>query len=215
MRKLLILGLLLVPSLVLPAEDQADGSQNPMAGWVPPKVTNATKDKQEIQALFHAMEAAGRKGDLEAATALVDFPVMMMTDDGKGAGKSEPWGREKWMDVMRPFYAKPMKDVKVTHKPSIFLLSDALASVDDVATMTMGGKTVTTRSSTLLLRKDGEWRIKAMAEGGWGNVMAAQERATAGPKGTEQEQGTGSAGTPPASGGTGGGASAPEAPKSQ
>jgi uncharacterized protein (TIGR02246 family) len=215
MRKLLI-GLLLVPSLALPAEDQAAGSQNPMAGWVPPRVTNAAKDKQEIQALFHAMDAAGRKGDLEAATALVDFPVMMMTDDGKSAGKAEPWGREKWMDVMRPFYAKPMKDVKVTHKPSIFLMSDALASVDDVATMTMGGKTVTTRSSTLLLRKDGEWRVKAMAEGGWGNVMAAQERATSGPQGTDQQQGTGSSGAPPASGGTGGGgSSAPQAPKSQ
>ena len=35
-----------------------------------------------------------------------------------------------------------MKDMKVTHKPNVFLLSDSLASVDDVCTMTHGGKTI-------------------------------------------------------------------------
>ena len=40
--------------------------------------------------------AAARTGDLDAAAALIDFPVTMMTDDSKGQAKGEPWDREKW-----------------------------------------------------------------------------------------------------------------------
>jgi uncharacterized protein (TIGR02246 family) len=185
-----------------------------MAGWVPPKVKNEAKDKQEIQALFRAMDSAGKAGDLDAAAALVDFPVTMMTDDSKGEAMGEAWDRERWTGVMKPFYEKPMKDMKVTHKPTIFLLSDSLASVDDVATMTHAGKTVTSRSSTLVVRKEGKWRVKAMAEGGWGDMMAQspQGTATSPASPAAPSEGTGSgAAAPPASGGTGSGAMSPPA----
>jgi hypothetical protein len=79
----------------------------------------------------------------------------------------------------------------VTHKPDVFLLSDSLASVDDTATMTMGGKSVTSRSSTLLARVDGKWRVKAMVEGGWGDTMGPQK--TSSGEQPASSQGTGSA----------------------
>jgi uncharacterized protein (TIGR02246 family) len=190
--KRLVLAMLLVPSLALAAEEKtATPSDDPMAGWVPPKVTNAAKDKQEIQALFRSMEAAARTGDLDAAAALVDFPVTMITDDSKGEATGEAWSRERWTEVMKPFYDKPMKDMKVTHKPNVFLLSDSLASVDDVCTMTQGGKTITSRNSSFVIRRDGKWRVKAMAEGGWGDMMA------------EAPQGTASSTQEPAPGSTG------------
>jgi uncharacterized protein (TIGR02246 family) len=191
-------AMLLVPSLALAshhdaaeksAAKSAEASGDPMAGWVPPKVKNEAKDKQEILALFRGMDAAMRTGDLEGAAALVDFPVTMITDDSKGQAMGDAWTKEQWMEVMRPFYEKPMKDMKVTHKPSIFLLSDSLASVDDVVTMTHGGKTMTSRSSSLFIRRDGKWRVKAMAEGGWGDMMGAEGTAS-GASGA----GTGSAG---------------------
>jgi hypothetical protein len=31
---------------------------------------------------------------------------------------------------------------------------------------------MTSRNSTLLVRRGGEWRVKAMMEGGWGDMMA-------------------------------------------
>lgn len=226
--KRMLLAMLLVPaSLALAAEEpapegkKAAPSDDPMAGWVPAKVANETKDKQEILALMRSMEAAGKKGDLDAAAALVDFPVTMITDDSKGDAVGEAWSREQWVQVMKPFYDKPMKDTKVTHKPTIFLLSDSLASVDDICTMTTGGKTLRTRNSTLLIRRDGKWLVKAMAEGGWGDMMAAQGTASGaqGPasegaaSGTGTEgpgsQGTGSATEGPASQGTGSGAQSP------
>jgi uncharacterized protein (TIGR02246 family) len=195
--KRLMLALFLVPSLGLAAEKTAAPSDDPMANWVPPKVKGAAKDKQEIQALFHAMDAAGRTGDLEAAAALVDFPVTMITDDSKGEAMGEAWDREKWTEVMKPLYAKPMKDVKVTHKPEIFLLSDSLATVDDVTTMTKGGKTITSRSSMFLIRKDGKWRVKSMAEGGWGDTMAAAPQGSASGASQPSSEGTGSSAAEP------------------
>ncbi len=191
MRRLLI-ALLVVPSLTLGAEKAAETSADPMAGWVPPKVKSEAKDKQEIQALLRSMDAAGRTGDLDAAVALIDFPVMMMTDDSKGEAMGDAWDRERWTEMMKPFYAKPMKDMKVTHKPNIFLLSDSLAAVDDVCTMTQGGKTLTTRNSMVLIRTDGKWRVKSMAEGGWGDKMNQSQQGTASGAQGPGSQGTGS-----------------------
>src|SRR6266545_4746445 len=131
---------LIVTSLALavPAlsqEKTGSGGGDPMAG-------------------FKAMEDAGRKGDLDAASALVDFPVLMVTDDSKGEATAGAWSKEQWMQVMAPFYKKPMGDMKVTHKPSIFMVTDSLASVDDQQTMTLGGKKVATRTTSLLVRKN-------------------------------------------------------------
>jgi len=177
-----LLAMLLAPSLALAAEQgtSAGSSGDPMAGWAPPKVKNEAKDRQEIQALLRAMDAAAAAGDLAAAAALVDFPVTMLTDDSKGQAMGVAWSREQWIEVMKPFYEKPMKGMKVTHRPTVFLVSDSLASVDDVVTMTHGGKATTSRNSMFLVRRDGKWRAKMMAEGGWGDMMAQQGSGAAG-----------------------------------
>jgi uncharacterized protein (TIGR02246 family) len=144
---------------------------------VPPKLANPEKDKKEIQALIQAMDAASKRGDIDAAAALIDFPVLMATDDSKGEGMAETWERERWIEMMKPFYSKPMADMKVTRKPDIFLLSDSLATVNDVSTVKMGPKTVTMRNSTLVLRRDGKWLVKGMAEAGWGDMPQMQDTA--------------------------------------
>jgi hypothetical protein len=153
------------------AAEQGGAQGDPMAGWKPRKVASEAADKKQIMALFQAMEDAGQKGDLDAAAALVDFPVLMVTDDSKGQASAEAWSREQWMQVMAPFYKNPMPDMKVTHRPSIFLVTDSLASVDDLQTMTLGARKLATRTSSLVVRKDGKWLVKSMVEGGWGDAM--------------------------------------------
>jgi hypothetical protein len=188
----LLVAMLLVPALALAAEEKtASAGEDPMAGWTPPKLESAAKDKKEIEALMKSMEAAAKRGDIDAAAALVDFPVLMATDNKNGEGMAETWERERWIEVMKPFYAKPMPEMKVTHKPSIFLLSDSLASVHDVATMKMGAKTITMRNSTLLVRRDGKWLVKGMAEPGWGDMPQIQSAGAAGS--AAPSEGTGSA----------------------
>ncbi len=211
----LVLAMLLVPSLALAAEEKpAAGSGDPMAGWVPPKVKNEAKDRQEIQAVFKAMDAASRTGDLDAAAAMIDFPVTMITDDSKGQASGDAWSREQWTQTMKPFYEKPMKDAKVTHKPTIFLLTDSLANVTDVYTMAQGGKSITARTSMLLVRRDGKWRVKTMTEGGWGDVMGqGQGAASAGQgAGSGTSGSTGGAGETPATDGSQRDVQAPKEP---
>jgi len=175
MRKLAVAVALSLAVLPAVAAETAAGnaSENPMAAWKPPRVTREAQDKKEIGALWKTMQAAEKAGDLTAAADLVDFPVLMMTDNSKGDGMGEAWNREKWTQVMEPFYKRPHPDMNATHKTSIFLMSDALASVDDVCTMKMSGKTMTVRNSTLLVKKNGKWLVKAMAEGGWGDMVAS------------------------------------------
>jgi Domain of unknown function (DUF4440) len=169
-------------ALVAPAlgAEAQPAQGDPMASWRPPKVPADQKVRKEILALFGKMEAAGKKADLEAAAALVDFPVLMVTDDSKGEAQAGAWTKEQWTEVMKPFYAKPMEG-KVKHKPTVFVVTDSLATATDTWTMTMGGKTTSGRNSTLFVRKGGEWKIKAMMEGGWGDMpMPGQEQAGAG-----------------------------------
>jgi len=171
---------LLVMTSTLPAGAE-ETKTDPMAGWKPPVIRNAEKDKKEIAAFLKAMEDTGTKGDLEAATALMDFPVLMSTDDSKGEASAETWTREQWVGVMKPHYAKPMPPGMVSNgKPTIILVTDSLAMVGWPWTMKMGPKTLSGQSAMLLIRKDGAWKGKSMVEGGWGNAMADSASAAAG-----------------------------------
>jgi Domain of unknown function (DUF4440) len=189
MRKLAVAVVAL--AFTVPLGARAKDAADPMAAWKPRKVMNAEKDKKEIGALFMAMHEAGKKGDVDAAAALVDFPVLMVTDDSQGQAMSDSWTREKWLQVMKPFYS-PHPEMKVKHKPAITLLTDSLATIADEATITMGKKTVTARSSTMAIRKDGKWLIKAMVEGGWGDMMKEQPTSSAQPGTAPSGTGTGS-----------------------
>jgi len=188
---------LLVSATTALAAEQQPAEENPMAAWKPPKLAHESDDKKQITALFKAMEDAGKKGDLEAAAALIDFPVLMITDDSKGEATGEAWTREQWSQVMAPFYKKPMGGT-VTHKPTIFVVTDSLASAGDEWSHTMGKNKMSGRSATLFVRKDGKWLVKAMVEGGWGDAMKQPAPGAAG-------EGGAAPGTP-AGGGTGGAA---------
>jgi hypothetical protein len=187
-RWLLAVSCAALSSVALAADPGTQG-KDPMAGWKPPQLSHEAQDKQEIAAVLKQMEQAGKKGDLEAAVALVDFPVLMGTDDSKGQAYADPWTKEQWTQVMKPFYEKPM-DMKVTHQPTITVLTDSLATVVDRASFTAGGKHITTRNFTLLVRKDGQWKIKSLVEGGWGDAMQSMPSAQAD---TPSSSGTGSA----------------------
>jgi len=151
------------------AEDKAGA--DPMAAWSPPVVKSEKKDRQEIEAFLKKMEATSKKADIDAAAALIDFPILMVTDNSKGEGGGGAWGLEEWTQVMKPFYAKPLPPGSQTPgKRTIVLLTDSLALVGSGWTMTMGPKKVSGTSGLVLIRKGGAWKAKAMVEGGWGDM---------------------------------------------
>jgi hypothetical protein len=190
MRLTLSMLSLAVASSILAAEPQQTGAaahEDAMKGWVPRPVKNEAADKKEITALFKSMEDAGKTGSLDAAAALIDFPVLMVTDDAKGQAKAGSWSKEQWTKVMEPFYSKPNPDMKMTHKPTITVVTDSLASVTDQWTMTMGKQKMSGRSAMLVVRTDGKWHVKSMVEGGWGDAM--KEGPSAGGTGSSAEPG--------------------------
>jgi hypothetical protein len=181
MTRALLLAVLLLPSLALAADAPAGG----LASRVPRDPKNEATAKKEIQELFLGFDDAGERGDAVAAAALLDFPLLVATDGAKGDAVGETWTREKWLATMAPVYDVPLKKAQITHKAQVFLVSDSLATVNLQTTVTKGGKSKVERSAAIVVRRDGEWRIKARVESGWldaappAPVVADKEKAPA------------------------------------
>ena len=136
------------------------------------KPTAEKQTKKEIMDFIAQMDALCQKGEFEGMINKVDFPVYMITDDAKGTPEDKAMNRQQYTAMMKPFFENKPKDMKVTHKPNIVVLSDSLVNVTDEFTMTMGGTKMSGRSASLLVKRDGEWKWKSMTEAGWGGMSA-------------------------------------------
>ena len=134
------------------------------------KPTNEAATKKEITAFFKQMDDAEKAMDMNAMLAAIDFPVTMMTDDSKGVPKVEQWSKEQYDSMMKGMMSNMPKDMKVTHKPTITVLSDSLANVTDDFTITQGKNKMSGRSLGVLVKKNGKWMWKVMGEAGWGDM---------------------------------------------
>lgn len=138
------------------------------------KPTNEKQTKKEIEDFFKKMEEAEKSGNFEASLAMVDFPVYMMTDDLKGVPEAKAYSREEYAAMMKPMAENMPKDLKMTHKRTITVISDSLANVVDDFSMTLGKQKVTGRNASMLVKRDGQWKWKTGVEAGWGGMEAPQ-----------------------------------------
>ena len=92
------------------------------------KPTNEKQTKKEIEAFLKQQEEYGKTGNFDAMIAATDFPLYMATDDLKGVPETKEYSREEYVAMMRPFYENMPKDLKITHKPTIIVLSDSLVT---------------------------------------------------------------------------------------
>lgn len=159
-----------------PAAPAQGGAQMDMTkmGPMARKPTNEKQTKKEVEDFFKNQEALHKKGDMEAMLAAIDFPVYMITDDMKGVPEAKLFSKEEYAAMMKPMFENMPKDMSVTHKPTIFVLSDSLANVSDDFTMTMGKQKITGRNMSFLVKRDGQWKWKVMAEAGWGGMTPPQ-----------------------------------------
>ena len=135
---------------------------------------NEKQDQKELDAYFKANEDASKKGDLDAMADMIDFPVLMATDDASGKYEAMETSKEQWLGMMKPFveHMKAAKDVKMTMTGKCFLMSDDLASCEGTTTTEMGKVKGKSNSQMLMIRKDGKWKAKTMVEAGWGGMGA-------------------------------------------
>jgi len=132
---------------------------------------NSQQDQKELKKFYTDWNGCWKKGDLNAAADLVDFPVMMLTDNTRGEFKGEQWTREQWLGVMKAMMdPAQMKDVKFSSKETCFLMSGDLASCEIAVSMEVGKMKGKFNSHNILIRKDGKWKVKEMMEAGWGDA---------------------------------------------
>jgi hypothetical protein len=133
------------------------------------KPTNEAKTRKEIEAFFKEEEAIMKRRDFDAGLARVDFPIFMATDDSKGVPKAETYDRQKYAEMMKPMFDQMPADMQMTQKTTITVLSDSLATFTCDFTMSAGKEKHSGRNGGLLVKRDGQWKWKALYEAGWGD----------------------------------------------
>jgi len=162
-------ALLAAPSLA--QEKSAAPSGMPDMTKMGPMARPVTKpDKKGIDEAFKAMDAAWKKADVEAAADVIDFPVIMLSDDSQGEVKHFTATREQWVGMMTPFMTNMPKDMKMSHKHTAHFLSDTLAVAVTEDRMTMGKTRGKWKGMAVLTKVDDKWKFKQFAEAGWGDM---------------------------------------------
>ncbi|MGQ0505124.1 MAG: hypothetical protein ACT4TC_07355 [Myxococcaceae bacterium] len=136
------------------------------------KPANEGAVKKEITEFMKKEEELMKTGDFSALTARIDFPVYMATDDASGNSEAMEYSKEKYVARMKPMMDNMPKDMKTSHKANITVLSDAMVVVTDDCTTQMGKQKYQGRSASMLVKKNGNWMWKVMAEPGWGGMSA-------------------------------------------
>jgi hypothetical protein len=142
-------------------------------------VTKEKEDKKGIDELCKSMEDAWKKGDVNAVADNIDFPVIMMSDDSSGAATHYEATRDQWVGMMKPMIEGMPKDTKMSAKRTVTLLSDTLGLVATSATVTMGKNKQKFNDFNVVNYKDGKWKVKQMAQAGWGDIKPPSPSAAA------------------------------------
>lgn len=130
--------------------------------------------RKEIADFLKTEEELVNKRDLQGSMSHIDFPVWMATDNSMGVGTGTPLSRDDYLATMRPFYEQPQpKGMKLNFKHNVTPLTDSLANVVTDVTVLQGNKKTAYKSNALLIKKEGKWFYKMMAEGGWGERVTA------------------------------------------
>jgi ketosteroid isomerase-like protein len=158
------------PAAAAPAPAAAPAAMPDMSKIGPMSRPVTKPDKKGVDELYAAFKDAMTKGDVNAAADLVDFPIIMLSDDSKGVAKHFNATREQWVGIMAPFITNMPKDMKMFSKHNAQFLSDTLAvSIEDNG-MSMGKVKGKWKSLSMLTLKDGKWKFKEMSEAGWGDM---------------------------------------------
>lgn len=161
---LLIAALAQVPPAAPPPDLSAMGPASR-------KAKHEAQDRKEIDALFKALDAALEKGDAAAYADTLDFPVTLVTDGATGSTFSVSLDREAFLKAVSDSM-KPVSHLKVSSKRTVAVLSDALATVVDDTTMTLGKTKGLSKSGAVVVRHGDAWKIKVLTEPGWAELLA-------------------------------------------
>lgn len=140
--------------------------ETPRGAWAPSAVTR--EDRRGLTRLAKEVEHAWEDRHLDDASALMDFPMLMVTDDGKGQTLAEPWTRERWLRVMGDLVNQLPADAKLsTTRRTFTFVTDVLATIHEEKQLVSGKKKTRWRTTYVCALKGDRWRITSMIEGGF------------------------------------------------
>ena len=151
-----------------PAEAPIDLTKQGPLTRLPPKKA----DTKGIDALYKGFADAHKAADVNAAAAMVDFPMFWQTDDATGAHKAEMLDKDTWVKEMASWFTTLPKETKFTMKRKIAWHSADFATVTEDNSIKMGKTKGKWTSVSTVIKKDGKWMFKTMSEAGWATPAA-------------------------------------------
>ena len=140
---------------------------------------NDKSEKEQLDRFFEGWGNAWKAHDLDTVAGMIDFPVLVMTDDSHGDYSQAEMEEAPWIAMMKPLLAmrpepgteRGHPEKKWSHRVTCFLLSDDLASCDGEASGDSAGSPL--RVEFVVSRTPDGWKVKAMTQAGWGNGSTA------------------------------------------
>ncbi|MGV3619455.1 MAG: hypothetical protein ACO1OB_01485 [Archangium sp.] len=160
------------------------------------KSKNEAAVKKEVEAWWVTEEALMKAKNYDAVADRIDFPILMATDSMAGVPSGESYTREQYIAMMKPMWEAMPVDLKTTHKFTTTVLSDVLVNVVDDYSSTANKQTMKGRMSALVMKINGQWKTKMMAEAGWGDVPSPAAAPAPAPAAAPAPAKTGSAPAP-------------------
>jgi len=143
---------------------------------------NEKSEKEQLDRFFEGWGNAWKAHDLDTVAGMIDFPVLMMTDDSHGDYSQSEMEEGPWIAMMKPLLAmRPEQGAETVrqekrsaaHRVTCFLLSDDLASCDGEASGDSAGSPL--RVEFVVSRTPDGWKVKAMTQAGWGDNSTASD----------------------------------------
>lgn len=152
-------------------------------GWRPQPVKK--KDVKGLKKFLKAWEKSRESGP-ESVANHVSFPVHMVTTNSKREVVTAGHDKDAFIKSMKmpPEAGALMAKVK-TAKPKFTWITDEIVFVAASHRLRAGKKNYKWNSGLLLVNLEGNWMVKEMIEGGWGDPPADAGDAPAATEGTE------------------------------
>ncbi len=129
------------------------------------------EDRAGLEVLLNAREAAISSANLDVILSQEDFPVVVLTDTTEGEFMVDIWDEQRYRQVLANG-APPIPNARYTqeNRHLVFLTPTlALCTQDDCFTFPDGK--AEWRSANLFVKRNGEWKTKAILEGGIGESL--------------------------------------------
>ena len=130
------------------------------------------KNMKSLMDWFAKYDGHVLKNELDRMADMAFFPIIVMTDDSAGNCVTQNWDRDTFKQAMDlAAQGVDVTTLKIQNHRNPTFLSENLAVVVTDAVTTVGETTQQSRYVDIMVKQNGEWKYKSMAQAGWGDML--------------------------------------------